>query len=44
MQIQIPQVVRVTSTLEVVPVIPDSRVEVWDNFLSLQIKETTRRS
>jgi integrase/recombinase XerC len=44
MQIPIPQLVRVTSGLEVVPVIPDSRVEIWDSFLSLQIKETTRRS
>jgi integrase/recombinase XerC len=44
MQIPIPQLVRVTSALEVVPVIPDSRVEIWDSFLSLQIKETTRKS
>jgi hypothetical protein len=44
MQIPIPQLVRVTSALEVVPATPDSRVEIWDSFLDLQIKETTRRS
>jgi integrase/recombinase XerC len=44
MQIPVTQLVRVKSALEVIPVIPDSRVEIWDSFLSLQIKETTRRS
>jgi integrase/recombinase XerC len=44
MQIPVPQLVRVSSAIEVVPVIPDSRVEIWDSFLDLQIKETTRRS
>jgi integrase/recombinase XerC len=44
MQIPISQLIRIDSPLEVVPVIPDSRVEIWDSFLSLQIKETTRRS
>jgi integrase/recombinase XerC len=44
MEIPIPQLVRVTSALEVVPATPDSRVEIWDSFLDLQIKETTRRS
>ena len=44
MQLPIPQLVRVSSRVEVVPVIPDSMVEIWDTFLDLQIKETTRRS
>ncbi len=44
MQIPIPQLVRVNSALEVVPVTPDSRVEIWKSFLDLQIKETTRKS
>jgi integrase/recombinase XerC len=44
MQIPIPQLVRVTSVLAVVPVISDLRVEIWDSFLALQIKETTRKS
>jgi hypothetical protein len=44
MQIPIPQLIRIDSALEVISVIPDSRVEIWDSFLSLQIKETTRQS
>ncbi len=44
MQIPISQLIRINSALEVVSIIPDSRVEIWDSFLDLQIKETTRRS
>jgi hypothetical protein len=41
MQIPIPQLVRLDRA-EILPVIPDrSRVEIWDSFLSLQIRETT---
>jgi integrase/recombinase XerC len=43
-QIPIPQLVRV-GALEITPVISDdARVEIWDSFLSLQIKETTQRA
>ncbi|WP_310428105.1 tyrosine-type recombinase/integrase [Chamaesiphon sp. VAR_48_metabat_135_sub] len=44
MQIPIPQLVRV-GTLEITAVVSDdARVEIWDSFLSLQIKETTQRA
>jgi integrase/recombinase XerC len=44
MQIPVPQLVRLDRA-EISAVIPDSsRVEIWDSFLSLQIKETTRIS
>jgi hypothetical protein len=44
MQIPIPQIIRLDRA-EILPVIPDSsRVEIWDSFLSLQIKDTTRLS
>jgi integrase/recombinase XerC len=44
MQIPIPQLIRV-GALEITPVISDdARVEIWDSFLSLQIKETTQRA
>jgi integrase/recombinase XerC len=44
MQIPIPQLIRLDS-LEIAPVVTDDlRVEIWDSFLSLQIKETTRLS
>jgi integrase/recombinase XerC len=44
MQIPIPQLVRLDRA-EISTVIPDSsRVEIWDSFLSLQIKDTTRLS
>jgi integrase/recombinase XerC len=44
MQIPIPQLIRV-GDLEITPVISDdARVEIWDSFLSLQIKETTQRA
>ncbi len=44
MQIPIPQLIRV-DTLEITPVISDdARLEIWDSFLSLQIKETTQRA
>jgi hypothetical protein len=44
MQTPIPQLVRLDRA-EISAVIPDSsRVEIWDSFLSLQIKETTRIS
>jgi integrase/recombinase XerC len=43
-QIPIPQLVRV-GALEITPAISDdARVEIWDSFLSLQIKETTQRA
>jgi hypothetical protein len=43
-QIPIPQLVRV-GALEITPVISaNARVEIWDSFLSLQIKETTQRA
>jgi integrase/recombinase XerC len=43
-QIPIPQLIRV-GALEITPVISDdARVEIWDSFLSLQIKETTQRA
>ena len=44
MQIPIPQLIRV-GALEITPVTSDdARVEIWDSFLSLQIKETTHRA
>jgi integrase/recombinase XerC len=43
-QIPIPQLVRV-GDLEITPVTSDdARVEIWDSFLSLQIKPTTERA
>jgi integrase/recombinase XerC len=43
-QIPMPQLIRLDS-LKIAPVVSDdSRVEIWDSFLSLQIKETTRIS
>jgi integrase/recombinase XerC len=52
MQIPIPQLISVAGnppsrvdTLEITPVISDdARLEIWDSFLSLQIKETTQRA